>query len=72
MPFCAHRPRTSPCAVRSNDSITEANGTAVDSIRDFEEVIGAVPSGRLVRFYITRVDPRSGQTASFFAIVRVP
>lgn len=58
--------------VRPNDFIAEVNGTVVTTVGEFEEAVGAVPSGSLVRLYITRFDLRSGQTASFFAIVRVP
>ena len=58
--------------VRPNDFITEVNGAKVETAGEFEEAVGGVPSGSLVRLYITRFDLRSGQTASFFAIVRVP
>lgn len=58
--------------VRPNDVISDVNGETIASVRDFETVVEASPSGSLLRFYVTRIDPRSGQTASFFAIVRVP
>ncbi len=59
--------------VRPNDFITEVNGTEVNSASELETAIGAVPSGSLMRLYISRVvDPRSGTQAGFFAVVRVP
>jgi serine protease Do len=58
--------------VRPNDFISEVNGVAVDSVAGFEEEVAKVDSGGFLRLYITRFDPRSGQTASFFAVVRVP
>ena len=58
--------------VRPGDILTEVNRDSVSGVEDFESAVGNVPEGSLVRFYVTRVDPRSGQTASFFAIVRVP
>ncbi|MEM7583977.1 MAG: trypsin-like peptidase domain-containing protein [Acidobacteriota bacterium] len=59
--------------VRANDFITEVNGTPVSTASELEEAIGAVPSGSLLRLYVSRVvDPRSGTQAGFFAVVRVP
>jgi len=58
--------------VRPNDFISEVNGVAVDSVASFEEEVAKVGSGGFLRLYVTRFDPRSGQTASFFAVVRVP
>ncbi len=58
--------------VRDNDFITEVNGTAVDSASDLEAATSGATSGSVVRFYITRLDVRSGNMAKFFAVVRVP
>lgn len=58
--------------VRPNDFISDVNGESVSTVRELEAAVEAVSSGSLLRFYITRFDPRSGQTASYFAIVRVP
>lgn len=58
--------------VRPNDFIVEVNGNAVESASELEEAIEAVPSGSFVRLYVTRFDPRSGQTISFFAPIRKP
>ena len=58
--------------VRDNDFIVEVNGTAVESSSDLEAAVEAVESGDLLRFYINRYDMRSGNSASFFAIVRKP
>ena len=58
--------------VRPNDFIVDVNGTPISSVGEFEEQVGKVDSGGLLRLYVTRVDPRSGQTVSFFAIIRVP
>ncbi len=58
--------------VRENDFIAEVNGTAVDNSSDLEAAVEAVESGKLLRFYINRYDMRSGNSASFFAIVRKP
>ncbi|MEE8526037.1 MAG: Do family serine endopeptidase [Thermoanaerobaculia bacterium] len=58
--------------VRPNDFIIDVNGTPVTSVEEFEAAVDAVASGALLRLYLTRVDPRSGQSVSFFAIIRVP
>jgi serine protease Do len=58
--------------VRPNDFVVDVNGTPVTSVEEFEAAVDKVASGSLLRLYVTRVDPRSGQSVSFFAIVRVP
>lgn len=59
--------------VRPNDFIVDVNGNPVGSVRELEETINKAESGGYLRIYLTRlVDPRSGETLSFFAIVRVP
>ena len=59
--------------VRQNDFIVEINGVSVNSAADLEAAIGEVSSGSLLRLYINRVvDPRSGNLAKFFAVIRVP
>ncbi len=58
--------------VRPNDFIVDVNGTPVRNVEEFEAAVDGVDSGALLRLYVTRVDPRSGQSVSFFAITRVP
>lgn len=58
--------------VRPGDVIVDVNGESVDGVTTFEEAVGAVESGALLRLYVSRFDPRSDASASFFAIVRVP
>lgn len=59
-------------AVRPGDIIVDVGGQPVKSVAEFEEMVSAVPSGGLLRLYVTRINPRDGSAASFFAIVRVP
>ncbi len=59
-------------AMRDNDFIQEVNGTAVETARELEAAVAAVPSGEFLRLYVTRYDMRSGNSASFYAVVRVP
>lgn len=58
--------------VRPLDIIVEANGQSVANVAEFQEVVEPLASGAFLRLYVTRFDPNSGQTVSFFAIVRVP
>ena len=58
--------------LRDNDFIQEVNDTRVESARELEAAVAAVPSGEYLRFYVTRYDMRSGNSASFYSIVRVP
>ena len=58
--------------VRANDFISEVNGEAVDAAGELEAAVGGVDSGGLLRLYVSRYNPRGGEVASFYAIVRVP
>jgi serine protease Do len=58
--------------VRPNDFVVDVNGTPVGNVEEFEAAVDQAASGSLLRLYVTRVDPRSGQSVSFFAITRVP
>ncbi len=58
--------------VRDNDFIGEVNGVEVNTPSELEAAVEAVPSGSLLRFYVTRFDLRSGAVAKFFAFVRIP
>ncbi|MEM8930321.1 MAG: PDZ domain-containing protein, partial [Acidobacteriota bacterium] len=59
--------------VRAGDVIVEVNGDPVGDVSSFEEAVGAIESGKFVRLYVSRVNPRTGEVAaSFFAVVRVP
>ncbi len=59
--------------VAVGDLIVEINGQPVDSSSDFERQVTAAPAGSYLRLYVKRFDRRrSGEGASFFAIVRVP
>ncbi len=59
-------------AVRPGDIIVDVGGQEVTDVERFEELVSSIPSGGLLRLYVTRVNPRDGSSASFFAIVRVP
>jgi len=57
--------------IRPGDILMEVNGQAVSGISDFEEIVEGQESGSFLRLYVRRYG-QSGQSASFFAIVRVP
>lgn len=58
--------------VRPMDVIAEVNGQSIDSVAGFQDVVEGLDAGAYLRLYITRFDPNSGQTVSFFAIVQTP
>ncbi|MEM8994164.1 MAG: trypsin-like peptidase domain-containing protein [Acidobacteriota bacterium] len=59
--------------VRPGDVIVDVNGDLIDGVEAFETAVEGVPSGKFLRFYVSRVDPRTGDVAaSFFAVIRVP
>ncbi len=58
--------------VRPLDIIVEANGQSISNVKELQAVAAELGSGAFLRLYVTRFDPNSGQTVSFFAIVRVP
>ena len=58
--------------IRPGDVVSEVNGQAVSSVKEFESVVREASSGSVLRFYIERFDPRSGRSNQFFAFVRVP
>ncbi|MEO1370255.1 MAG: PDZ domain-containing protein, partial [Acidobacteriota bacterium] len=59
--------------VRPGDVIVDVNGELIDGVEAFETAVEGVPSGKFLRFYVSRVDPRTGEVAaSFFAVIRVP
>lgn len=59
--------------LRSGDIVTEVNGEKVDSVKSFENVVGGVESGAMLRLYYLRFDPRSQEViGGFFAFVKVP
>ncbi|MCP3960561.1 MAG: Do family serine endopeptidase [bacterium] len=59
--------------VRPNDFIVEVNGASIETAAELESAIGGVESGKLLRLYVKRIiDVRSGNVASFFAVVRKP
>lgn len=58
--------------VRPLDIIVEANGESVSNVAEFEAILEELPEKAFLRLYVTRFDPNSGQTVSFFAIVRLP
>jgi len=57
--------------IRAGDVIVEVNGQDVSGVADFDEVVSAQESGTYLRLYVRRFG-RGGQSASFFAVVRVP
>ena len=58
--------------VRPMDVIVEVNGESIASMADFQEVVEGLEAGAYFRLYVTRFDPNSEQTVSFFAIVQAP
>ena len=56
-------------AVRPGDVIQEVNGTAVESIAEFEAAVRSIEEGRFVRLYILR---RGQEAGGYFAITRRP
>ncbi|MEO1086376.1 MAG: PDZ domain-containing protein [Acidobacteriota bacterium] len=59
--------------VRPGDVIVDVNGELIDGVEAFEAAVEGVPSGKFLRLYVSRVDPRTGEVAaSFFAVIRVP
>ncbi len=58
--------------VRSGDFILEVNGQPVDRISELESLLAEFESGRLLRLYVGRWDPRAEQMATFFAVARKP
>ncbi len=55
------------------DIIVNVNGEPVDSAEAFEGLVGDADTGELLRLYIRRFDPRSGQqVVAFYAFVEVP
>ena len=58
--------------VRPGDLIVDVNGNKISSGADLEAAVKEVPSGKYLRIYVTRIDPRSGAANSFFAVIRVP
>ena len=59
--------------LRPGDLIAEVNGQPVASSEAFERAVKATPSGKFLRLYVKRFDPRGdGNPFSFFAVTRVP
>lgn len=58
--------------VRPGDVIVDVNGTRIQDSEDLEEAVTSVPGGKFLRIYVNRFDPRSEQSAAFFAVIRVP
>ena len=58
--------------VRPGDVVRDVGGQSVDDVEAFERLVNGAESGTLLRFYVSRFDPRTDQAASFFAVVRVP
>ncbi|MEM6797390.1 MAG: trypsin-like peptidase domain-containing protein, partial [Acidobacteriota bacterium] len=45
-------------SVRPNDIIVDVNGEPVDGVEGFEQAVEKVESGRYLRLYVSRIDPR--------------
>lgn len=58
--------------VRQGQVIVDVNGTPLKGGKDFEKAVKDVPSGKFLRLYVTQVNPQTGESASFFAVIRVP
>lgn len=58
--------------IRPGDLIVEVNGEAVATPAELEAAVSRPASGSVLRFYVQRFDPRSGQSVGFFAFVRKP
>ncbi|MEO8198167.1 MAG: Do family serine endopeptidase [Thermoanaerobaculia bacterium] len=56
------------------DLILEVNGQATTSVKEFEALVGAAPSGSFLRLYLRRANPQGqgSRQVNYFAIVRVP
>ncbi len=60
--------------VAEGDLILEVNGQATPNVKEFESLVGGVPSGSFLRLYLRRVNPQGqgSRQVNYFAIVRVP
>lgn len=60
--------------VAEGDLILEVNGQATPNVKEFETLVGAVPSGSFLRLYLRRVSQQGSgsRQTNYFAIVRVP
>lgn len=60
--------------VSEGDLILEVNGQPTPNVKEFESLVGAVPSGSFLRLYLRRINPQSqgSRQVNYFAIVRVP
>ncbi|HEX6204014.1 MAG TPA: PDZ domain-containing protein, partial [Thermoanaerobaculia bacterium] len=58
--------------VQPGDLIVEVGGQPVRSAAELEQRIGDAPAGAFLRLYVQRINPATGQTVSFFAVVRKP
>ncbi|MEO7795149.1 MAG: Do family serine endopeptidase [Thermoanaerobaculia bacterium] len=61
--------------VAEGDLILEVNGQATPNVKEFEALVGGVPSGSFLRLYLRRINPQApsgGRQVNYFAIVRVP
>ena len=58
--------------VQPGDVIAEVGGQPVGSVAELEQRIGDAPAGSYLRLYVRRQNPATGQTVSFFAVVRKP
>ncbi len=60
--------------VAEGDLILEVNGQPTPNVREFESLVGGVPSGSFLRLYLRRLNRQApgGRPANYFAIVRVP
>jgi serine protease Do len=60
--------------VAEGDLVLEVNGQPTANVKEFEAVVGAVPSGSFLRLYLRRVNPQApgNRQVNYFAIVRVP
>ena len=56
------------------DLVLEVNGQPTPNVKEFEGLVGAVPSGSFLRLYLRRVNPQAqgSRQVNYFAIVRVP
>ena len=60
--------------VAEGDLILEVNGQPTPNVKEFEALVGGVPSGSFLRLYLRRISRQApgGRPVNYFAIVRVP
>jgi serine protease Do len=69
-----HLKEVSPAAetpIREGDVITEVNGRRITSTDEFGKIVSGARKGDYLRMYVVRPPGRSGNSISFFALVKI-